>query len=178
MQQRVVIAMALSCNPDLLVADEPTSALDVSVQARIVDLFDDLQERFDLTYLFISHDLALVKNVADWIGVMYLGRLVEVGDAESLFRNPQHPYTRALLSAVPTVSEADERLKPPETTIEGEIPDPTDRPTGCAFRTRCPEEFEACDRAEPPLHRVGEDHYARCFLHDEGHKPDGPRWEQ
>lgn len=177
-KQRVGIARAVALNPDFVVLDEPTSALDVSVQARIVDLFEELQERFDLTYLFISHDLSLVVNVADWIGVMYLGRLVEIGDAESVFKQPQHPYTRALLSAVPTISEDDERLKPPRVALEGEIPDPTERPSGCAFRTRCPDEFEPCDAAEPTLYRVGDDHYARCYLHDDEHNPRGPRWEQ
>lgn len=175
-KQRVGIARAVALNPEFVVLDEPTSALDVSVQARIVDLFEELQEEFHLTYLFISHDLSLVKNVADWIGVMYLGRLVEVGEADALFKRPQHPYSRALLSAVPTISEADERMKPPKITLEGEIPDPTERPSGCAFRTRCPEVFHPCDREEPPLYQVGEAHYARCYLHDVDHKPDGPGW--
>jgi len=165
-KQRVGIARAVALNPDFVVLDEPTSALDVSVQARIVDLFDDLQAEFDLTYLFISHDLSLVKNVADWIGVMYLGRIVEVGPAETVFRNPQHPYTRALLSAIPTISAADEAVKPPALTAEGEIPDPRAKPSGCEYRTRCPKAFTECAEAKPTLYDVGDAHRARCFIHD------------
>lgn len=175
-KQRVGIARAVALDPKFVVLDEPTSALDVSVQARIVDIFDTLQEELGLTYLFISHDLSLVKNVSDWIGVMYLGRLVEVGRAEDVFRSPKHPYTRALLSAVPTVTEADEQLKPPRIRLEGEIPDPREKPSGCAFRSRCSEEFGACAEREPPLRPVGDDHLARCFLYDEQKAPDGPSW--
>lgn len=175
-KQRVGIARAVAVNPDFVVLDEPTSALDVSVQARIVNLFNDLQARFDLTYLFITHDLSLVKNIADWIGVMYLGRLVEVGPTGSVFRNPQHPYTRALLSAIPTITEADERLKPDNITLEGEIPDPREKPSGCGFRSRCPYEFPACADAAPEFYDVGDEHFARCFLHDSAHEPDGPPW--
>jgi oligopeptide transport system ATP-binding protein len=175
-KQRVGIARAVAVNPDFVVLDEPTSALDVSVQARIVNLFEDLQERFDLTYLFITHDLSLVKNIADWIGVMYLGRLVEVGPTEQVFRNPQHPYTRGLLSAIPTINEADERLKPEHITLEGEIPDPREKPSGCSFRSRCPYEFSACSRSEPDFYEVGETHYSRCILHDTEHEPEGPPW--
>jgi len=175
-KQRVGIARAVAVNPDFVVLDEPTSALDVSVQARIVNLFQDLQERLNLTYLFITHDLSLVKNIADWIGVMYLGRLVEVGPAEAVFRNPQHPYTRALLSAIPTISAADERLKPGEITLQGEIPDPREKPSGCAFRSRCQHEFPACANIEPEFYSVGENHYTRCLLHNTEHEPDGPPW--
>lgn len=166
-KQRVGIARAVALNPKFLVLDEPTSALDVSVQARIINLFESLQERFGLTYLFISHDLSLVKSIADWIGVMYLGRLVEVGPTIEVFRKPQHPYTRALLAAIPTVTDEDAQLKPDGATVEGEIPDPRDRPSGCAFRSRCPDAFEACSDHVPPLYRVGENHFARCLLHDE-----------
>jgi len=168
-KQRVGIARAVALNPEFLVLDEPTSALDVSVQARIISLFESLQTQFDLTYLFISHDLSLVKSIADWIGVMYLGRLVEVGPSADVFRNPQHPYTRALLAAIPTVREEDEELTPGGATVEGEIPDPRDRPSGCAFRSRCPDAFDACANRVPPLYRVGENHFARCLLHDDDH---------
>jgi len=166
-KQRVGIARAVSLNPKFVVLDEPTSALDVSVQARIVDLLEDLQDRLELTYLFISHDLALVRNVADWIGIMYLGRIVEIGRAERVFRHPRHPYTRALLSAIPVVSDEDETLKPPEIVLEGEIPDPRNQPSGCSFRTRCPEAFDGCANRDPPLYRVGDQHFARCLLHDD-----------
>lgn len=175
-KQRVGIARAIALNPDFLVLDEPTSALDVSVQARIVDLFDRLQAKYELTYLFISHDLSLIKNVADWIGVMYLGELVEVGPTETIFANPQHPYTRALLSVIPTISEEDAELKPPEVILEGEVPDPRNRPSGCGFRTRCPHKFEACEQVEPPLIEVEEDHLTRCLLHDGSYSVDRPPW--
>jgi oligopeptide transport system ATP-binding protein len=175
-KQRVGIARAVAVNPDFVVLDEPTSALDVSVQARIVDLFEDLQTQFDLTYLFITHDLSLVRNIADWIGVMYLGQLVEVGPTRSVFRNPQHPYTRALLSAIPTIDEADERLKPGEIILEGEVPDPREKPSGCGFRSRCPHEFPACADHEPGFYQVDESHYTRCFLHDEGHNEGAVPW--
>lgn len=175
-KQRVGIARAVAVNPDFVVLDEPTSALDVSVQARIVRLFEDLQEEFDLTYLFITHDLSLVKNIADWIGVMYLGRLVEVGPTEKVFTNPRHPYTRALLSAIPTITEADKRLKPQKIVLEGEVPDPRNKPSGCAFRSRCTHEFSACSEVEPQFSSFDEDHHARCFLHETEHKPEGPPW--
>lgn len=175
-KQRVGIARAVAVNPDFVVLDEPTSALDVSVQARIVDLFEDLQTQFDLTYLFITHDLSLVRNIADWIGVMYLGQLVEVGPTRSVFRNPQHPYTRALLSAIPTIDEADERIKPGEIILEGEVPDPREKPSGCGFRSRCPHEFPACADREPGFYQVDESHYTRCFLHDEGHTEEAIPW--
>jgi oligopeptide transport system ATP-binding protein len=175
-KQRVGIARAVALNPEFVVLDEPTSALDVSVQARIVDLFDDLQNRLDLTYLFITHDLCLVKNVSDWIGVMYLGQLVEVGRTEDVFKNPQHPYTRALLSTIATMSQEDEKLKPKRVELRGEIPDPRDRPSGCGFRTRCPYEFAPCSDVEPPLYRISDSHLARCLLHDPEEKSAGPDW--
>jgi len=177
-KQRVGIARAVILNPKFIVLDEPTSALDVSVQAQIVNLLEDIQEEYDLTYLFISHDLALVQNVSDWIGVMYLGRLVEVGPTKEVFKHPQHPYTRALLSSISTVRREDEKLKPSEIILEGEIPDPRNKPSGCAFRSRCPEEFEECANGEPPLYPVSTDssHYARCLYHDEKYADTAPGW--
>lgn len=177
-KQRVGIARAVILNPKFIVLDEPTSALDVSVQAQIVKLLDKLQKKYDLTYLFISHDLALIKNVSDWIGVMYLGRLVEVGPTAEVFTSPQHPYTRALLSSISTVRSEDEKFKPEEIRLEGEIPDPRNKPSGCAFRSRCPEEFEACDETEPPLYPVGTEHnhYARCLYHDQEFIDSAPSW--
>jgi len=175
-KQRVGIARAVALNPEFVVLDEPTSALDVSVQARIVELFKNLQSEFGLTYLFISHDLSLIRNVADWVGVMYLGELVEVGRAEDVFRSPQHPYTRALISAIHTTTREEEKLKPDDIELQGEIPDPTDKPDGCAFRTRCPLEFGPCDGSEPGMYEIKDEQAVRCYLHDEGHSPDGPDW--
>jgi len=172
-KQRVGVARALVLQPELLVLDEPTSALDVSVQARIIHLLDDLQDEFNLTYLTITHDLSVVKNISDWLAVMYLGKIVEIGDIEEVFQNPRHPYTRALLSSIKTMTAEDRKLIPKRIELEGEIPDPRNRPSGCGFRTRCPEEFEACGQVAPPLYEIDEDHYARCLLHDkylgEGH---------
>lgn len=169
-KQRVGIARAVATNPKFIVLDEPTSALDVSVQARVVNILEDLQNEFEITYLFITHNLSLLKNVADRIGVMYLGRLVEVAPTEQLFKNPQHPYTRALLSAIPAITEEDRRILPPEIILEGQVPDPREKPSGCAFRSRCPEEFDACSEEEPRMYDVGEDHVARCFLHDDAYE--------
>ena len=174
-KQRVGIARAVALNPKFVVLDEPTSALDVSVQARIVDILENIQEEYGITYLFITHDLSLLRNVADRIGVMYLGRLVEVGDVDSVFDTPQHPYSRALLSAISTVSEADERSKPKQRDIEGEVPDPREKPSGCAFRSRCPKAFDACSGEEPPMYQLGEDQVARCYLHDDRFEED-PDW--
>ncbi|MCU4754016.1 ATP-binding cassette domain-containing protein [Halobacteria archaeon AArc-curdl1] len=172
-KQRVGIARAVAVNPKLVVLDEPTSALDVSVQARVIEILNDLQKRFDLTYIFISHDLSLIKNVSDRIGVLYLGRFVETGDVDSVFQDPQHPYTRALLSAIPTVTDEDRQYKPPELTLEGEIPDPREKPTGCAFRSRCPEAFEPCAEEEPAMYQTDSTRCSRCYLHDEAYQDTG-----
>jgi oligopeptide transport system ATP-binding protein len=169
-KQRVGIARAVATNPEFVVLDEPTSALDVSVQARVVNILEDLQEEYDITYLFITHNLSLLKNVADYIGVLYLGRLVEVGPTADIFQNSQHPYTQALMSAIPAVTEEDRRLLPPEIYLEGQIPDPREKPSGCSFRSRCPEEFDACSGKEPEMYEVGDGHWARCFLHDDAYE--------
>ncbi len=146
-RQRVAIARALASSAEFIVCDEPTSALDVSVQAQILNLMRDLQERFELTYLLISHDLAVVRHMADRIAVMYLGRVVEIGDGRELFRAPRHPYTRMLLEAVPDVSTRGR----PDAEVAGEIPSPIDPPSGCAFHPRCPLAFDRCRREVPPL---------------------------
>ena len=144
-RQRIAIARALSSRPEFIVCDEPTSALDVSVQAQILNLMRDLQDEFGLTYLFISHDLSVVRHMATRIGVLYLGRLVETAEAKALFRAPQHPYTRMLLDAVPDIALSGRRRKP----VSGEIPNPISPPSGCAFHPRCPLVTEACKQAIP-----------------------------
>lgn len=176
-KQRVGIARAMILQPDFLVLDEPTSALDVSVQARTLDLFERLQDQFDLTYLFITHDISVAKQFVDYISVMYLGKIVEFGPVEAIFERPSHPYTRALLSAVPVIFEDDRKYKPDRIQLQGEIPDPREKPTGCGFRTRCPEEFKHCKVEEPPMYRVGDHHFARCFLYDDSFQEDTSHWD-
>ena len=146
-RQRVAIARALASKPEFIVCDEPTSALDVSVQAQILNLMKDLQKEFGLTYLFISHDLSVVRHMANRIGVLYLGRLAEVAEAKTLFRQPKHPYTRMLLDAVPDLEMTGRTRK----RVEGEIPNPIDPPSGCAFHPRCPFQFDRCIREIPQL---------------------------
>ncbi len=157
-RQRIAIARALSAKPEFIVCDEPTSALDVSVQAQILNLMRDLQDEFGLTYLFISHDLSVVRHMANRIGVLYLGKLVEVNDGKNLFKNPQHPYTKMLLDAVPDIDMSGKRRK----QVEGEIPNPIDPPSGCAFHPRCPLVHEKCMRDTPELITKGKAQ-AACF---------------
>jgi peptide/nickel transport system ATP-binding protein len=158
-RQRIAIARALSSKPEFIVCDEPTSALDVSVQAQILNLMRDLQDEFGLTYLLISHDLSVVRHMANRIGVLYLGRLVEVADAKRLFLEPQHPYTRMLLDAVPDLALSGRRRKP----ILGEIPNPINPPSGCAFHPRCPLAVDIC-KAEIPASRVTPTGQAACHF--------------
>ncbi|MFA5538632.1 MAG: ABC transporter ATP-binding protein, partial [Gemmobacter sp.] len=157
-RQRIAIARALSSNPEFIVCDEPTSALDVSVQAQILNLMRDLQDEMGLTYLFISHDLSVVRHMANRIGVLYLGRLVEVAEGKTLFRAPEHPYTRMLLDAVPDLALSGRRRKP----VEGEIPNPIDPPPGCPFHPRCPLVMDRCKR-ETPREVPTATGFAACF---------------
>ena len=162
-RQRIGIARALMLNPQLIIADEPVSALDVSIQAQILNLMKRLQQEFSLTYLFITHDLRVVRHMSDRIAVMYLGKIVEQGDGASVCGHPSHPYTKALISAVPTFDPA-RRVE--RTTLPGEMPSPLSPPRGCAFHPRCPSRIEICERQEPAMeqHRLG--HWVAC------HRPD------
>jgi oligopeptide/dipeptide ABC transporter ATP-binding protein len=164
-KQRVNLARVLILNPKLLILDEPTSALDVSVQAKILSLLLELKERLKLTYLLITHDLSVVKNLADRIAVMYLGRVVELAPTSSIFGRPRHPYTRALLSAIPVVTEEERKTLPEEVILEGEIPSPANIPQTCPFFSRCQEKQDICqDFTCPDLKEVEEGHFVRCVL--------------
>ena len=158
-RQRVGLARALIVNPELVVCDEPVSALDVSVQSQILNLLVDMQKKRELTYLFISHDMAVIRYVSDRIGVMYLGHLVEEAEAAELFANPLHPYTQVLLSAVPS---PDPHVKKQRTVLEGDLPSPIDPPGGCVFHTRCPRAKECCRHELPPMREVSPGHKVAC----------------
>ena len=163
-KQMVAIARALATNPSFVILDEPTSALDVSVQAKIINLLMQLQQNLDLTYLFITHDLSLMRNIASRVAIMYLGKISEIAPTREFFQNPFHPYTRMLLSSIPTVSEEEEYLKPKEVLSRGEIPSPVNVPPGCSFHLRCPEKMDICSRVDPMMTEVGEKHTVRCHL--------------
>jgi oligopeptide transport system ATP-binding protein len=163
-RQRIGVARALAVNPDFIVCDEPISALDVSIQAQIINLLQDLQSEFDLTYLFIAHDLSVVRHISDRITVMYLGKLAELTDRDELYANPLHPYTQALLSAVP-IPDPQVEEKRQRVVLEGDVPSPANPPKGCNFSTRCPKVMDVCHEVDPEFRDLGHGHWVACHLY-------------
>lgn len=161
-RQRVGIARAMVLNPSFIIADEPVSALDVSVQAQVINLLKDLQEEYELTYLFISHDLGVIRHVADRVGVMYLGQMMELADKKKIYATPLHPYTQSLMSAIPRVGRHKQRER---IILRGEVPSPSDPPQGCVFHTRCPQAFADCKHVRPQLKAYQPGHYVACHLY-------------
>lgn len=161
-RQRIGIARALANNPKLIICDEPVSALDVSVQSQILNLMEELRDKFQLTYVFIAHDLSVVKHISDRVGVMYLGRMVELTTKEKLYEEPKHPYTQALLSAVP---EPDPDVVKDRVILQGDVPSPENPPTGCAFHTRCPMAMDICGKVRPQFEEKEDNHFVACHLY-------------
>lgn len=166
-KQMVSIARALAVNPSCILLDEPTSALDVSIQAKIIKMLMDFQKKLNLSYLFITHDLSLMRNVASRVAIMYLGKICEIAPTKEFFNNPLHPYTQMLLSSIPVITEEEEKLKPKKIISKGEIPSPVNIPSGCGFRTRCPRKMDICSQKQTEMIEVSKDHFVRCHLFSE-----------
>jgi oligopeptide/dipeptide ABC transporter ATP-binding protein len=161
-RQRIGIARALAMQPNIIIGDEPVSALDVSIQAQVINLMIRLQKEFNLSYIFIAHDLAVIEHISDRIAVMYLGKIVEMANAKDLYQNPQHPYTKALLSAIPIPNP---KKRAERIILQGDVPNPQNPPSGCSFHPRCPSRFTGCDEKTPQLKELGEGHFTACHLY-------------